>query len=102
MTDRDEIIKLVKTELDEANKIHPPFNSAHEGYAVILEEFEEMMEEINRASDNIKVMWNNIKIDGECGTAVAKSRAYDRMLDAIAEAIQVCAMLKKMDTIKGE
>ena len=40
-----EIEALVKRELEEANKIHPQFNSTHEGYAVILEETEELAEE---------------------------------------------------------
>ena len=40
-----EIEVLAKRELEEANKIHPQFSSTHEGYAVILEETEELAEE---------------------------------------------------------
>lgn len=41
-----------------AAKMYPPMNSAHEGYAVIKEEFEELWEEIrlkNPNRDNMKV-----------------------------------------------
>ena len=101
MTDRQEIMRLVDEELARANEIYPPFRSAHEGYAVICEEVEEMMAEIERASDIIKDMWNRIKIDDENGVITTSHDAYNTMFYAIAEAIQVTAMLKKMDTIKG-
>ena len=42
----DEIIESVKAELIKAMTKFPPFHSTHEGYAVILEEFDEMWEEI--------------------------------------------------------
>jgi len=38
--------KLVKDELDRATKEYGPFNSCHEGYAILLEEVEELWEEI--------------------------------------------------------
>ena len=102
MTDRKEIARLVDEELARANEIYPPFNSAHEGYAVILEEAEEMMAEIERASRNIRRMWNRIKVDDENGVLLAANDAYTRMLDAIAEAIQVTAMLKKAKNINKQ
>ena len=102
MTDRKEIARLVDEELARANETYPPFHSAHEGYAVICEEVEEMMEEIEKASGFIDVMWKRIKVDEENGVLKASNDAYNIMIYAIAEAIQVCAMLKKMDTIKGE
>lgn len=102
MTDRKEIARLVEEELARANEIYPPFNSAHEGYAVIREELEEMMEEIEKASGFIDVMWKRIKVDDGNGVLTTSHDAYNTMFYAIAEAIQVCAMLKKMDTIEDE
>ncbi len=42
----DEIMESVKAELTKAMTQFPPFNSTHEGYAVILEELDELWEEI--------------------------------------------------------
>lgn len=39
-------LELVIAELNLARKKHPPMASTHEGYAVILEELEELWEEI--------------------------------------------------------
>ena len=42
------LILEVKTELSRASCIHPSFNSAHEGYAVVLEELDEVWKEIGK------------------------------------------------------
>lgn len=44
----DIVLDAVKQELLKSNKKFPPFNSTHEGYAVILEEFEEMWDDIKQ------------------------------------------------------
>lgn len=38
--------KLVKDELDRATELHGEFSSPHEGYAILLEEVDELWEEI--------------------------------------------------------
>jgi|SRR6202035_1595363 len=40
------IVREVLAELDRATALFGPFHSAHEGYAVMLEEFEELWDEI--------------------------------------------------------
>lgn len=40
--------ELVQEEVKKAKKKHPSFNSFHEGYAVILEEFDELLKEIRK------------------------------------------------------
>ncbi len=48
-TDAQYYIPIILDELQRARKKHTkPFNSAHEGYAVILEELDEVWEEIKR------------------------------------------------------
>lgn len=42
----DVALQMVKTELLRANRKFPPFTSPHEGYAVILEELDEMWGDI--------------------------------------------------------
>jgi len=44
-----EVIKAVLKEYHRANRIYPQFHSAHEGYAVIKEELEELWEEIKQS-----------------------------------------------------
>lgn len=44
-------IDLVKAELIIATKRHGTFNSTHEGYAVILEELDELWDEVKANSD---------------------------------------------------
>lgn len=50
--DFDTIVKLVKEELERANEKFPMFYSKHHGYAVILEELEEMWDEIKMRKPN--------------------------------------------------
>lgn len=42
----EKFIEDVQREYDQATSIHGGFNSAHEGYAVILEELEELWNEV--------------------------------------------------------
>jgi hypothetical protein len=58
-----EIEALVKIELEEANKTHPQFNSTHEGYAVILEETEELAEESEEIEKIIRTWWAYLRKD---------------------------------------
>lgn len=50
----NEIAALMVAELDKANKKNGPFTSAHHGYAVLLEEVDELWDEIGgrKASSN--------------------------------------------------
>lgn len=48
---RKTAMRLVKEELIRARKQHPPFNSAHEGYAVLLEEVDELWAEIKKGNE---------------------------------------------------
>jgi len=48
MINIDKELKLLSAELNKAVKKYGPFNSAHEGYAVILEEIDELWEEVRK------------------------------------------------------
>jgi len=43
---RQDALKLILAEYDDASSIYGPFHSAHEGYAVIKEELEELWDAI--------------------------------------------------------
>lgn len=45
MTIRNEVF----TEYERASSLYPAFNSAHEGYAVLLEEVEELWDEVKKS-----------------------------------------------------
>jgi hypothetical protein len=42
----DEVMALLREELERAEGLHKPFNSEHEGYSVILEELDELWDEV--------------------------------------------------------
>jgi NTP pyrophosphatase (non-canonical NTP hydrolase) len=48
MTKLEAIQRKVTRELNRAVQLHGPYNSAHEGYAVILEELDELWEEVRK------------------------------------------------------
>lgn len=68
MNDIRNILAAVQTEVEQAGAKWPPMNSAHEGYAVLLEEVDEL--------------WTHVKTN-------QKARDLDAMRK---EAIQVAAM----------
>jgi hypothetical protein len=53
---KEEAIELVVKELDSANEKFPLFNSSHEGYAVILEEVDELWDEIKGNKDPMSLV----------------------------------------------
>jgi len=44
----DKILHVVEEEVLEAVSNHEPFNSAHEGFAVLLEEVDELWDEVRK------------------------------------------------------
>lgn len=98
----NDVRALVDKELAAANERFPQFHSQHEGYAVILEEFEEMKEQAEVAERFLTYMWDRVKHDSP-----AKSQVENVMLfseNVACEAIQVAAMCKKflgMEEVNG-
>jgi hypothetical protein len=44
-----ELTTEIHNEFRRASALYPPFNSAHEGYAVLLEEVEELWDEVKKS-----------------------------------------------------
>ena len=84
---------LIAEELERANAEHPLFASRHEGYAVLLEEVEELQQEQEWLADNVDHMWKLIKKDQKITYKVLR----DCIRRLIAEAVQVGAMIDKME-----
>ena len=92
----DKLPALVAKELEAANAEFPPFQSLHEGYAVMLEEVEETREALLEVELRMENMWKDIRNDH---IYLVESYAADISNYAqfvAAEAIQVAAMAKKM------
>lgn len=70
MLKENEAFELVKEEFERASASNARFNSAHEGYAVILEEIDEL--------------WDDVKL--------STRKNPDRMKKCKEEAVQVAAM----------
>ena len=86
---------IIKAELEAANKIHPPFVDMHQAYAVMLEEYEETLTEINSARELLKMYWTYTRNDDfESGRKCA-NQLLVIATRGIAEIVQFAAMAQK-------
>ena len=70
--------------------------SRHESYAVLLEEYEEMIDEVNRLSNELDNIWDATKKNNDALTLfkyLARAQITSRHL--IAEGVQIAAMIDK-------
>lgn len=89
----NQVRELVKIELAAANERFPQFHSAHEGYAVLKEEVEELEYEVGFVQIGIKSIWSDIKANQTHKWEVEVIRKC--AINAACEAIQVAAMCQK-------
>ena len=87
--------ELVSIELKSANEKFPPFHSDHEGYAVILEEVDELSEEFNIIKNHLGHAWMAVKATAPNSAAEHISAIEIAAIYAACEAIQVAAMCRK-------
>lgn len=90
-----DVEKLADNELLRANAKFPQFNSAHEGYAVILEEVDEHEDDAREIQRWIAVMWPWIKKNDLQQVKPCVENLRKCALHAAAEAIQIAAMAQK-------
>lgn len=86
---------MARDELERANHEFPPFASDHEGYAVILEELDEMNEEVEAARRTLACIWRAVKTNTAGDAKNMLLAAKGAFLQAAAEAIQAAAMCDK-------
>lgn len=85
---------LVQNELDMACEDNgDAFNSMHEAFAVILEEYQESYEELKVIRECIYGVWRSTRQDNKCGDILAEIERHAKRL--ACEAIQVAAMARK-------
>lgn len=90
------IEKMIMDELDKMCKKHnqEKFNSYHEWFAVILEEFEELSYEVKLFENQFKTIWNQIKGDKfDKDSLIYLEKTIKRL---ITESVQVGACIEKM------
>lgn len=98
---KNDVIKLVEKELKAANEKFPPFNSEHEGYAVLKEEIEEAEEYLNECKTWIESLWADIRQNENCMRNIYNLGSYATA--GAIELIQVAAMAQKfMDMPRKE
>ena len=84
---------LVGKELAAANKRFPQFHSAHEGYAVIQEEADELKEATDKVIGRMVSLWSRVKYGNDPERLL--QMISEDAINAACEAIQVAAMCKK-------
>ena len=96
-------IAMIK-ELERANKKFQMFQSTHEGYAVLLEEVEEVQEEVEQIKESLEILWEGTKRYWTSESLIKRCEKIKKhaILNA-AESIQVAAMAEKFinSQIKG-
>ena len=97
----NQVRELVKVELAAANERFPQFHSAHEGYAVIKEEAEELVAEASAVGFYLKEAWEYIKGDESLAESEIKC-VWQHAINAACEAIQVAAMCQKFLEMEGK
>ena len=96
----EEVQALFDKELKKASENNPQFHSAHEGYAVLLEEVEEAKEEMKDLDFYTGFIWDAVKNGGCLRNDLEWTKKYASSL--IREAIQVGAMCDKFLDFLGE
>lgn len=90
----EEVQALFDKELAKANEHNPQFHSAHEGYAVLLEEVEEINDVWYRLRGFVEDIWTfNAKKNETTSEYVEATKKFT--VELIKEAIQVGAMCDK-------
>ena len=98
----NQVRDLVKIELAAANERFPQFHSAHEGYAVILEEMDELKDAVDVADDHLSFAWRYVKGDVTEGVKSHVKYMEAAAIKAACEAIQVAAMCQKFLEMEEE
>lgn len=91
------IENLIESELDNARNRFDNINSSHEGYAVILEEFEELQEEIFNFQQNLQGLWKATKSNDIIIQAENIKLMEGLSKHIIKESIQLSAMCRRFN-----
>lgn len=92
--------EMAKLERERAAEVHPPFTSAHEGFAHIQEETEEAKAELDYIEMKMELLWGEIKRKGIGLENV--DRIEDAALRGAAELVQLAGVCRKYkESVEG-
>ena len=99
----ESVKKITVEELRRANASFEPFNSTHEGYAVALEELDEITDEIGIIKAGMENLWSGVKKNwrNEALNSICIV-IKERSILAAAESIQLAAMMDKFINLESE
>lgn len=95
-----DVEKLVDKELELADGKFPPFNSRHEGYAVIREEWKEHSREAREMTELLACLEDDVFMNAPAEHSL--NALEITAINAACEAIQVAAMCRKFRKVDGE
>lgn len=87
---------LVNKEYDAVNETHKPISSMHEGYAVLLEEIEEVCDECEELKRRNDAFWHEIRNNNDKYLKYVIGKMLDTSIEAACEAIQVAAVCRRI------
>lgn len=94
---KEDVEALVEKELLAANERYPLFHSPHEGYAVMLEEYDEAKDALDALGDLLGQTWEAVKGDNAGALRIAGDALRRAAMSAACEHIQVAAMARKFE-----
>lgn len=95
---RKELEKLVEQVMQAADEKHGPrLRSAHEGYAILKEEVEELEEEVQSMRYHLNQAWTGVRLDAPDQLRFSTVHLRDRALRAAEEALQVAGVCSKIE-----
>ena len=98
---KEAIGQAIAYELQNIVKEHGAvYNSGHEGYAILKEEYEEALDCLHGLNDKIGVIWAGLKVNIVGRTAIYEAQKYAKAL--AEEAVQCAAVCEKyLETFGG-
>lgn len=88
------IKEITKERVEEAKKKHGDISSYHEGFALLKEEYEEMIEELNLFIDFYNIFWGNCKLDSIDINNI--NYMIIHMNDLLDESMDILTVLKRI------
>ena len=93
---KKKVEELIKEELEAACDNWPMFASLHEGYAVLQEEIEEAISELDKIEVYADCMWDSVKLNQDMAAIRLSKKIKKHAENLISEAVQVAAMAEKI------
>ena len=93
---KEDVRLMFISELNKANKNNALFHSAHEGFAVLYEEYDEMTEQINIVRMAVEQMWGDVRRNQNKRLVINTNCLQSAVTETIREAVQLGAMCEKL------